>query len=95
MDIEFNYKIINLFIWVMTQPGYGYQQQLVPGMRPGGGHGPNYFMPMVQPHQQRPGGGGRRPGGIQQFQQQPPMMQHQVLSLHLQWNFAHVSLLIQ
>ncbi|CAN7132712.1 polyadenylate-binding protein 2 [Brassica rapa] len=63
---------------IPPQPGYGYQQQLVPGMRPGGGHGPNYFMPMVQPHQQRPGGGGRRPGGIQQFQQQPPMMQHQM-----------------
>ena len=57
----------------MPQPGYGYQQQLVPGMRPGGrGPVPNYFMPMVQQQQQRPGGG-RRPGGIQQSQ-------HQVLS---------------
>ena len=66
----------------MPQPGYGYQQQLVPGMRPGGrGHVPNYFMPMVQQQQQqqRPGGGGRRPGGIQQSQHQVPMMQHQVL----------------
>lgn len=62
----------------MSQPGYGYQQQLVPGMRPGGGPVPNFFMPMVQQQQQRPGGG-RRSGGIQQSQQQNPMMQQQVL----------------
>ncbi|WZY68214.1 polyadenylate-binding protein 2 isoform X1 [Brassica napus] len=64
---------------IPPQPGYGYQQQLVPGMRPGGrGPVPNYFMPMVQ-QQQRIGGGGRRPGGIQQSQHQVPMMQqHQM-----------------
>ncbi|ESQ53728.1 hypothetical protein EUTSA_v10024683mg [Eutrema salsugineum] len=62
---------------IPPQPGYGYQQQLVPGMRPGGGPVPNFFMPMVQNQQQRPGGG-RRPGGIQQSQQQVPMMQHQM-----------------
>nr|VDD48069.1 unnamed protein product [Brassica oleracea] len=57
-----------------TNPGYGYQQQLVPGMRPGGrGHVPNYFMPMVQQQQQQ-----QRPGGIQQSQHQVPMMQHQM-----------------
>jgi len=66
----------------MPQPGYGYQQQLVPGMRPGGGPVPSFFMPMVQPQQQRPGGG-RRPGGIQHSQQQNPMMQQQVLLFSL------------
>lgn len=66
----------------MPQPGFGYQQQLVPGMRPGGGPGPNFFMPMVQQQQQRPGGG-RRPGGIQHPQQQNPMMQQQVLLFSL------------
>ncbi|GAU28532.1 hypothetical protein TSUD_156890 [Trifolium subterraneum] len=30
------------------QVGFGYQQQLVPGMRPGGGPMPSYFVPMVQ-----------------------------------------------
>ncbi|KAL3350540.1 hypothetical protein AABB24_023138 [Solanum stoloniferum] len=34
------------------QAGFGYQQQLVPGMRPGGGPMPNFFMPMVQQGQQ-------------------------------------------
>ncbi|CAL9223001.1 unnamed protein product [Arabidopsis halleri] len=64
---------------ISSQPGFGYQQQLVPGMRPGGGPMHNFFMPMVQQGQQRPGG--RRPGGIQQSQQQQqqqvPMMQQQ------------------
>ncbi|KAI3737958.1 hypothetical protein L2E82_27976 [Cichorium intybus] len=43
------------------QPGFGYQQQLVPGMRPGSGPMPNFFMPMVQQGQQ--GQQGLRPGG--------------------------------
>ncbi|CAN1802953.1 Polyadenylate-binding protein 2 [Linum perenne] len=60
------------------QPGFGYQQQLVPGMRPGGGPMPNYFVPMVPQGQQgqRPGGG-RRAGAGQQSQQQVPLMQQQ------------------
>ncbi|XP_010447143.1 PREDICTED: polyadenylate-binding protein 2 [Camelina sativa] len=62
---------------IPPQPGFGYQQQLVPGMRPGGGPVPNFFMPMVQQQQQRPGGG-RRGGGIQQPQQQNSMMQQQM-----------------
>ncbi|CAH8361929.1 unnamed protein product [Eruca vesicaria subsp. sativa] len=61
---------------IPPQPGFGYQQQMVPGMRPGGAPMHNFFMPMVQQGQQRPGG--RRPGGIQhQQQQQVPMMQQQ------------------
>ncbi|XP_047308255.1 polyadenylate-binding protein 2-like [Impatiens glandulifera] len=50
------------------QAGFGYQQQLVPGMRPGS---PNFFMPMVQP---RPGGARPRP-----VQQPLPMMQQQMM----------------
>ncbi|XP_047043657.1 polyadenylate-binding protein 2-like [Lolium rigidum] len=35
-------------VMMPPQPGYGFQQQLVPGMRPGGAHMPNYFVPVVQ-----------------------------------------------
>ncbi|CAI0424675.1 unnamed protein product [Linum tenue] len=60
---------------IPTQGGFGYQQQLVPGMRPGGGPMPNYFV--VQGQQgQRPGG--RRGGPVQQSQQPVPMMPQQV-----------------
>ncbi|XP_059457930.1 polyadenylate-binding protein 4-like [Corylus avellana] len=57
------------------QPGFGYQQQLVPGMRP------NFFVPMVQPGQQNQRPGGRRSGGGmgQQNQQALPLMQPQML----------------
>ncbi|GMP38370.1 hypothetical protein CsSME_00009635 [Camellia sinensis var. sinensis] len=63
---------------IPPQPGFGYQQQLVPGMRPGGGPIPNFFVPMVQ-QGQRPGG--RRAGGVpgQQGQQPVPLMQQQML----------------
>lgn len=64
--------------WLWNQPGFGYQQQLVPGMRPGGGPMPNFFMPMVQQGQQGQRPGGRRAGGVQQNQQPVPMMQQQV-----------------
>ncbi|KAI3938370.1 hypothetical protein MKW98_015269 [Papaver atlanticum] len=66
------------------QPGFGYQQQLVPGMRPGGGGMPNFFVPMVQQGQQ--GQQGQRPGGrrggagpLQQPQQPIPLMPQQML----------------
>ncbi|OEL31455.1 Polyadenylate-binding protein 8 [Dichanthelium oligosanthes] len=58
------------------QPGFGFQQQLVPGMRPGGPHMPNYFVPVVQTGQQGPRPGMRRGAGaqgqqpVQSFQQQ-------------------------
>ncbi|XP_021897497.1 polyadenylate-binding protein 4-like [Carica papaya] len=57
------------------QPGFGYQQQLVPGMRP------NFFVPMVQPGQQNQRTGGRRSGAgpVQQSQQPMPLMQPQML----------------
>jgi polyadenylate-binding protein len=65
---------------IPPQPGFGYQQQLVPGMRPGSGPVPNFFVPMVQQGQQgqRPGGN-RRSGAVPQSQQPVPMMQPQMV----------------
>ena len=62
------------------QPGFGYQQQLVPGMRPAGPPMPNFFVPIVQQGQQGQRPGGRRAGAVpmQQTQQQVPLMQQQV-----------------
>ncbi|KAJ6675856.1 POLYADENYLATE-BINDING PROTEIN [Salix viminalis] len=63
-----------------NRAGYGYQQQLVPGMRPGGAPMPNFFVPMVQQGQQGQRPGGRRGGGpVQQTQQPVPLMQQQML----------------
>ncbi|XP_023535962.1 polyadenylate-binding protein 2-like [Cucurbita pepo subsp. pepo] len=64
---------------IPSQGGFGYQQQLVPGIRPGGGPMPNFFVPMVQQGQQGPRPGGRRAGAVQQTQQPVPMMQQQML----------------
>ncbi|XP_022763418.1 polyadenylate-binding protein 2-like [Durio zibethinus] len=61
------------------QAGFGYQQQLIPGMRPGGAPMPNFFVPMVQQGQQGQRPGGRRAGAIQQSQQPVPLMQQQIL----------------
>ncbi|KAF8404988.1 hypothetical protein HHK36_009883 [Tetracentron sinense] len=63
------------------QPGFGYQQQLVPGMRPGAAPMPNFFMPLVQQGQQGQRPGGRRAGAgpVQQAQQPVPLMQQQML----------------
>jgi polyadenylate-binding protein len=65
------------------QPGFGFQQQMVPGMRPGGGPMPNFVVPMVQQGQQapRPGGGRRGPGAggpVQQPQQSMPLVRQQM-----------------
>ncbi|GAB2228346.1 hypothetical protein Droror1_Dr00010181 [Drosera rotundifolia] len=58
------------------QPGFGYQQQLVPGMRPGAAPMPNFFVPMIQQGQQGQRPGGRRGAGPGQQGQQPmPVMQ--------------------
>ncbi|MBA0792579.1 hypothetical protein Gohar_017067 [Gossypium harknessii] len=59
------------------QASFGYQQQLLPGMRPGGPPVPNFFVPMVQ-QGQRPGGR-RGAGAVQQTQQPMPMMQQQMM----------------
>lgn len=69
-----------IYFFFTCQAGFGYQQQLVPGMRPGGGPMPNFFMPMVQQGQQGQRPGGRRGGAVplQQGQQPVPLMQQQV-----------------
>ncbi|OWM70855.1 polyadenylate-binding protein 2-like [Punica granatum] len=62
------------------QAGFGYQQQLVPGMRPGGGPMHNFFVPLVQPGQQGQRPGGRRGAGpVQQNQQPVPIMSQQMV----------------
>ncbi|MED6194903.1 Polyadenylate-binding protein 8 [Stylosanthes scabra] len=64
---------------VIPQAGFGYQQQLVPGMRPGAPM-PSFFVPVVQQGQQGQRPGGRRgTGPVQQPQQPVPMMQQQML----------------
>ncbi|PIA52882.1 hypothetical protein AQUCO_01000627v1 [Aquilegia coerulea] len=64
---------------IPPQPGFGYQHQLVPGMRPGGAAMPNFFVPMVQGQQgQRPGGRRAGAGPVQHNQQPVPLMPQQV-----------------
>jgi len=66
--------------FIPPQPGFGYQQQLVPGMRPGGAPMPNFFMPMVQQGQQGQRPGGRRATGPGQQNQPPlPSLQQQMM----------------
>ncbi|KAK9073373.1 hypothetical protein SSX86_007697 [Deinandra increscens subsp. villosa] len=64
---------------IPPQAGFGYQQQLVPGMRPGGGPMPNFFVPVVPQGQQGQRLGGRRGTGPVQNQQPVPMMQQQMV----------------
>ncbi|XP_022869407.1 polyadenylate-binding protein 2-like [Olea europaea var. sylvestris] len=66
---------------IPPQPGFGYQQQLVPGMRPAGPLMPNVFLPLVQQGQQGPRPGGRRSNTVpmQQNPQPVPVMQQQML----------------
>jgi len=65
---------------IPPQAGFGYQQQLVPGLRPGGAPMPNFFVPMVQQGQQGQRPGGRRgTGPVHQAQQPMALMQQQML----------------
>ncbi|CAA3017096.1 polyadenylate-binding 2-like [Olea europaea subsp. europaea] len=65
---------------MIPQAGFGYQQQLVPGMRPGGSPMPNFFVPLVQQGQQGQRPGGRRGAGpVQQTQQPMTLMQQQIV----------------
>ncbi|URD95043.1 Polyadenylate-binding protein [Musa troglodytarum] len=67
---------------VPPQPGFGFPQPLVTGMRPGAAPFPNFFMPMAQQGQQAQRPGGRRAGAgpLQQTQQHPmQMIQQQML----------------
>ncbi|XP_073140510.1 polyadenylate-binding protein 8-like isoform X2 [Henckelia pumila] len=61
------------------QHGFGYQQQLVPGMRPGAPLMPNMFVPLVQQGHQGPRPGGRRVNAIPMQQGPQPIMQQQML----------------
>ncbi|KAH9692404.1 polyadenylate-binding protein 8 [Citrus sinensis] len=64
---------------IIPQAGFGYQQQLVPGMRPAGAPMPNFFVPVVSQGQQGQRPGGRRGAGpVQQTQQPLPIMPHQM-----------------
>ncbi|CAA2960152.1 polyadenylate-binding 8-like [Olea europaea subsp. europaea] len=65
---------------IPPQPGFGYQQQLVPGMRPAGPLMPNVFVPLVQQGQQGPRPGGRHSNTVpmQQNPQPVPVMQQQM-----------------
>uniref|UniRef100_A0A7N0RHY6 Polyadenylate-binding protein n=1 Tax=Kalanchoe fedtschenkoi TaxID=63787 RepID=A0A7N0RHY6_KALFE len=56
---------------IPPQPAFGYQPQLIPGLRPGGGPMSNYFMPIPQGQQ-----GGQRPGG-----RRGSVVQHQPLPM--------------
>ncbi|XP_044489291.1 polyadenylate-binding protein 2-like isoform X1 [Mangifera indica] len=64
---------------IPPQPGFGYQQQLVPGMRPAGAPMQNFYVPVVPPGQQSQRPSGRRAGAMQQTQQHVPVMQPQML----------------
>jgi polyadenylate-binding protein len=66
---------------IPPQPGFGYQQQLVPGLRPGGVPMHNFFMQLGQQGQQGPRPGGRRGSAVpmQQGQHPVPIMQQQML----------------
>ncbi|KAH8956751.1 hypothetical protein BDL97_07G058800 [Sphagnum fallax] len=62
---------------IPPQPaGFGYQQQMLAGIRPGGAQMPSYFVPVV-PRQGQQGqrAGGRRAGGAPPQQQQQPQQQ--------------------
>lgn len=70
------YVLLTKFEQFLLQPaGYGYQQQVITSLRPGGTPMPNFFVPMVQrqgQQVQRPMG---RRGNLQQ--QQPQQQQQQ------------------
>ncbi|WOH04750.1 hypothetical protein DCAR_0624162 [Daucus carota subsp. sativus] len=55
------------------QPGFGYQPQLIPGMRPGGRPMPNFLVPMPQQGQQGLSPGVSRHAGMHALQAGLPM----------------------
>lgn len=65
------------------QPAYGFQQQLLPGIRPG--VGPNYILPYPLQRQGQPGQriGPRRGGSSQQMQQQQQVLFPKLSNYHL------------
>ncbi|KAH9553067.1 hypothetical protein CY35_09G100300 [Sphagnum magellanicum] len=76
---------------IPPQPaGFGYQQQMLAGIRPGGAQMPNYFVPVV-PRQGQQGqrAGGRRTGGAPPQQQQQQQPQQQMLQRGGNRNFRY------
>lgn len=71
--------LANVKLFSFLQAGFGYQQQLIPGMRTGTAPMPNFYMPFVQQGQPGHRPGGRRAGGgpVQQTQQPVPLGQQQ------------------
>lgn len=65
--------------FINTQTGFGFQQPLMPGMRPGAGPMPNFIMPMIQQGQQPQRPAGRR-AGAGGMQQPMPMGQQQMMA---------------
>ncbi|KAL2537357.1 Polyadenylate-binding protein 8 [Forsythia ovata] len=65
---------------IPSQPGFGYQQQLVPGMRTAGPLMPNVFMPLIQQGQQGPRPSGRHTNAVPMHQgpRPVPLMQQQM-----------------
>ncbi|KAK4762106.1 hypothetical protein SAY87_029990 [Trapa incisa] len=61
------------------QPGFGYQQQLVPGMRPGAAPMANFIVPMMHQGQQGQRPGGRRAGVVDPSQPLPVMPQQMMV----------------
>ncbi|RRT71557.1 hypothetical protein B296_00007943 [Ensete ventricosum] len=74
-----------------SQPGFGFQQQHVPGMRPVGAPMPNFYLPLVQQGQQtRPGGRRASAGPMQQTHQPMPLIQQQVCDFFLLVHFVNI-----
>ncbi|KAL5987719.1 hypothetical protein ACLOJK_035471 [Asimina triloba] len=65
---------------IPPQPGFGYQQQIVPGMRPGGAPMPNFFVPLLPQSQQAQHSGRIHTGAgpVQRVQQPMPIVQQQM-----------------
>ncbi|XP_063936061.1 polyadenylate-binding protein 2 isoform X2 [Daucus carota subsp. sativus] len=59
--------------FIPPQPGFGYQPQLIPGMRPGGRPMPNFLVPMPQQGQQGLSPGVSRHAGMHALQAGLPM----------------------
>ncbi|RWW34243.1 hypothetical protein BHE74_00037269 [Ensete ventricosum] len=74
-----------------SQPGFGFQQQHVPGMRPVGAPMPNFYLPLVQQGQQtRPGGRRASAGPMQQTHQPMPLIQQQVCDFFFFVHFVNI-----
>ncbi|KAL0348343.1 UNVERIFIED_CONTAM: Polyadenylate-binding protein 2 [Sesamum angustifolium] len=84
-------------------PGFGYQQQFVPSVRPSGTVMPNVLIPIIQHGQQSPRHSGRRPGSdalhLQHTQPPIPLMHHQMVlrgnAYHLPFGYGCLMFLVK